>query len=74
MAGRWLSILFRLNALATSERKRVCLGGSLSRIESACNQLNTSHSNSGSFALKMRPKDLVRNTSFASSYLAARYI
>ena len=35
IAGLWLSILFRLNALATSERSRVCLGGSLSKIESA---------------------------------------
>ena len=70
--GRMPSIFWRLKALATSERNRVCLGGSLSKIESACSQLKISHSNSGVFGAKIRPNDLLRKTSLASPCLAAK--
>ncbi|MGI9227077.1 MAG: hypothetical protein ACR2H8_05875, partial [Candidatus Nanopelagicaceae bacterium] len=70
----WLSIMFLLKALETSARKRVCFGGSESRIESACSQLNVDHSDSGSRGLKIRPKDLFLSTALASSYYAARNI
>ena len=40
----------------------VCFGGSLSRIESACNQLNVAHASSGSRGRKIRPSARSRST------------
>ena len=65
-------MIFLLNALETRERNLVCFGGSESKIESACSQLKVDHSDSGSFDLKIRPRDLLRSTAFASSYLPAK--
>ena len=64
----------RLNALCTSRRSRVCFGGSLSRIESACSQLNVSHSWSGSRGRKIRPSARSRRTWLQAAWLVATQI
>ena len=52
----------RPKADATNRRRRVCLGGSESRIESACSQLNVSHCSGGVLSTKTRPSRRSRRT------------
>lgn len=57
-----------------SRRSRVCFGGSLSRIESACSQLKVSHALAGSRAVKIRPNARSRSTALHAAWLVATYI
>ena len=61
----------RPKAPATRRRSRVCLGGSLSRIESACSQLNVSQSDCGVRGRNTRPSRRSRSTAPQASWLVA---
>ncbi len=61
----------RLKALWTNRRSRVCFGGSLSRIESACSQLNVSQAPSGWRGRKIRPSARSRSTWLQAAWLVA---
>ena len=74
ISGLSASILDLEKALPTSDLSLVCLGGSESRMLSACNQLNSAHSLSGDLGVKILPKDLVLSTALASLCLAANHI